>query len=428
MPIGPTGTISTGLGDVSISANPLTQSVGANTNLVQNKDVGLNVGVGLGLNGPSVTPRVRFGNSQGAATGSSVGGGVGALAGTAVAGPLGGAVGSTVGSATGSIIGNAFAGSSQAQKEHKSRKAYVSQLSSAGLLDSNNQFVLPDGTTADFSADGHAGVHDWYDPTQKAQDINRPLFAYESDYTAPLDYISSMGGITLSRLLSGTKNKTVDQLGNLIGNKALGKVGYGAELSNDNFGSVMTNMRAMYARAGIQNKSDLLGLSNKMFSLGGINDADHVAMQQVGDLLFDNNFSLAQGLAGGKGRGLKVAGTSKAGGLPANKPGRIYSPIISPEEAMLSVQPYFDSIRQHTKGLKPSRLQNVVRNIQGGAQAVSAIGQLLTAGKNIADSPIGKGIGDLASSFGIGGGSDLPDLQPPDLQSADSFGNLDFTF
>ena len=390
------GTVSAGNEDVRASVNPITgsASIGTSQNVVDSGDVKVDVGASIGTGGVNVSPRVQIGEGQGAATGASAGATVGGLAGSTF-GPLGAAAGSTIGSAAGSVVGGQF-NPSQKSLEHDRRNGVRNAFVQAGYLDSNKQFLLPDGHIADFNFDNQQGLHDWKNPDKRVdKNGDRPLFAYEIDYTNDLDYIAGMAGITLSRILGGGTKKEIDQIGNQMGNQLLGKLGHGKDLTEENFKHVMTNARAFYAKAGIQTKDDALALANDMFGGGRISDADYAVMQQTANLVFDSDFKTAQGLMGGRWKGIETAtrSPSDSGGLHQNRPGRIYSPILSPEEAMLSVQPYFDWYRQNVK--KPKKTSSTAATISGGLQAVTGVIGLYNQLNNITGGAISEGIQDL---------------------------------
>lgn len=428
--ISPTGSISQQVGPASISVNPLTQTAGVGTsaNLVNSGDVNLNVGVGAGFGpggaGFGVTPNLQFGDSPNAQVGSQVGGGVGGLAGGIIGGPLGAAGGSLVGSGVGSLIGGAFGGgSSQKNKEHKSRNSFINRLREFGLLDDNYQLALPDGSVATF--EGGAGMtHAARDPSKLVGEKRSELFGFETDYTNDLDYVASMGGITLARMLGGGKDKAIDQTGNLIGNQALGKLGYGQDFNASNFNQVSDNLRAMYAQSGIKSKDEFLALANQAYTQGRFNDADRAVSQQVADLIFDKDFGKASQLMAGRWKGLDTASQRPGKGGPGPRKGTIftgrdtgikggvYAPIISFEEALLSVKPAIDyaySVRGKPAG--PNSLQSFVNNLRGGADIIKGVGGLY----NAIDELTSGGVSDFIGGLFDGGGGELAESAPFDF-------------
>lgn len=403
--LSPTGTVSAQPRDnITISGNPITGTGGAS---IQTGEVKYSVS-GNPATG-TVAPTVQIGEGQGASLGAQGGGAVGSIF-----GPVGSGVGSAVGSAIGNQIDNLTGGNSQAQKETKDRKSVYGNLNH---LWDGGKFTFPDGSTFDYNSDGE---HAWKNPSKRVNGVDRNLFSYETDYTNDLDYLSGMAGITLSRLLNGGSNKAIDQAGNLLGNSFLGKTGYGADFNQDNFNSVMTNARSHFGKAGIQNKEEMLGLINKAYADKRINDTDHVAMQQAAALVFDNDFGKAAHLVSGRWQGLGTAGKTPTGssseGSRQNRPGRIYSPVISPEEAMLSVQPLVDIYLKNRAQGKGQQLdtakQEQAKLAQGLAIAsgIYKIGDKLTGGalsetmsdaKNWAVEGI-RGVGqDIMESLGL---------------------------
>lgn len=334
---------------------------GGGVPVFQNGDVSGSVGVGVGSNGLSVLPRLQIGQGEYAELGGNLGGVGGAAAG-AVYGPVGAAVGSFVGSAAGSGIGSLFDKDSKKHPETKARNEVLDKYRESGLLGEGNSITSPDGTTFNFMEGGN--------PNDKGRRD------YEIDFEKDLDYTAGMAGITLSRLVAGSSNKSIDQVGNGFGNAFLGSAGSGAEFNPSNFNTVMGNARAQYAKAGIKTKEEMLAMANTMFSEGRINDFDYTVMQQTANLVFDNDYNTASKLMAGRNQGTVIAGETPSnssappqapasnqappsGGAGTNTgqaypnipsqpgyipPGYKY-PIISLQEAMLSVKPLVDARR-----------------------------------------------------------------------------------
>lgn len=417
-------------------------------------DVGgsLSVGADISKGSFGVSPTVRIGGSQAAHVGSQTG----SIAGSLVAGPFGAAAGSAAGSALGEIgdkVSHAFNHKGKGGKEADAREKIINSFRGAGVFGSDPVFTFPDGSTFDFNSEAK-DTHGWKNPSQRlpSNADRNTLHSYDIDYTNDLDYVSGMAGSTLSRILAGGKGTAIDQTGNTFGNAFLGKVGYGQELTNENFQSVMRNARASYAQKGISTKTDLLALANKAFSEHRIDDADYAVMQQTAGLVFDNNYNLAQTLMGGRHKGLETAARTPS---RENRPGRIYSPLVGPEEAMLSVQPFFDAYRKQfpqvanakgaskgaqnivqgiaavsaiTAGLKT--IDNATGNIASGAvkDIYQGTKDIITGGSSSSPSPtVTLGTDALPTVTGV-----LPDFSVPedlpDLSSIDSGGLPDFSF
>lgn len=211
-----------------------------------------------------------------------------------------------------SVLGDTIKmGKSGAQSD---RDAVRSAFQRTGLADGNFQVKLADGSTADIGTDGHGGYHDARDPSKIANG-GKKLQAWDIDYSNDLDYVSGMGGTTLSRLITGGKNTNIDQLGGQLGNAALKTVGFGKDLTPENFNKVQANMRAMYSQSGIKSKADAYALINKAQQEGRLSATDAVTAQQTANMLFDSNgYQTAQKLMSGRQRGAEVAAAD------ANKP------------------------------------------------------------------------------------------------------------
>lgn len=443
----PFGGVSTNAGGLNVSANPITGTASASGNVVNNEDVKVDLNVSGGLGGAAgIKPTIQFGQGEGNATGAQVGGTGGGLAGS-LFGPVGAGVGAGVGSAVGSLVGGGF-NPSAVHKETKKRDSVFNAFSKAGLFD-DGQFIFPDGTTWNVKENN---AHDWKYADKKVDKVDRQLHSYETDYTNDLDYVGSMAGISLSRLLAGGKGKAIDQTGSSLGNGFLGRNGYGADFNKDSFNSTMTNARAAYAKKGIHTKEDMLALSNTAFAQGRINDSDHAVMQQTAGLVFDNDYGLAQQLMGGRWDGLKTAGKSPSDNSaheepPKNAVSGVRSPIVSPQEAIASVQPFFDNLKQNYPGAvrKPSKIKQTAATAAELLSGVTALGGIYNSvnsatGNNL-PKPIDviKDVGStVAGLFGGGSSSAPPIPSAPELSagfqtasdtlgsSNDFFGGFDF--
>ena len=452
--ISPTGTVGTGNRDAHVGFNPITSTASAGTHVGQG-DVNADIGVSAGPGGVRVGPQITIGQGHGSNIGGQVGGGVGAAAGAYFGGPLGAAAGQAVGSLVGSSVGSFF-NPSKVHGEHVARDSARNKLKDSGFVDSNYQLALPDGTSANLNLDGHEGTAQWRNPSRRVdKEGERPLNAYETDYTNDLDFLSGMAGTTLSRILLGGKNKPTDQMGQLIGNQILGSVGRGADFTQENFDKFVKNTRAAFSKGQIQTKEDLYALSNQMFAQGRINDADHAAMLQVGNVVFDGDFNKANQLMAGRWNGIKTASATPSEGV--DRPGRTYqkinSPFISPEEAQLSVQPLLDSFRRanahvESPGMTTANtiasglgLVSAITGLYRGADKVSGGGltdlikNTFGSGSSASEAPsIFSGLSDSGSNFSLGSadpGSDISlgtDFNFDSVAAPDTAGLGDFTF
>lgn len=206
---------------------------------------------------------------------------------------------------TSGISGGAFGGKGEAQKGRDSIRSIGVQ---SGLINKDNYTVsLSDGTTADVGVDAKGGQHEFRNPDQ-SQGVNRPLSSYDVDYTNDLDFTSNLMTNSLARMMSGGKGTSIDQVGGQLGNAALGKVGFGKDMTEENFNYVRDNVRGFYFKQGIQTKEDAYALSNQMFSEGRITEMDQVAMQQGINLVFDKDgFNQSQVVMSGRKKGMEVA-------------------------------------------------------------------------------------------------------------------------
>lgn len=207
------------------------------------------------------------------------------------------------------------------KEEHQvQRDAVRGVYQNAGLADKNYNVTLADGTLVNIGVDGKGGRHgvtnpDLLSPEQKGK--IKDLSAYDVDYTNDLDYASSMGGTTLSRLLSGGTSTNVNQMGGQLGNAAIANIGFGKEMSATNFEKLAQNQRAMFAQSGIKSKTDAMQLLNMAYAEKRLSASDYTAGQQAVNMFFDKDgFNLAKKLMSGRQRGVEVASSNPSESKP----------------------------------------------------------------------------------------------------------------
>lgn len=186
-----------------------------------------------------------------------------------------------------------------------------------GLVDDQFQITLADGKKADLGTDGKGGKHEFRFPDKvPAGAEKRSLNAYDVDYTNDLDYAASMGAGALTRLLMGGKGTSIDQVGGQLANAVISSVGFGQDMTEENFDTVMTNMRAVYAQSGVKSKEDMYALANEAFSQGRLSEFDYIQAKQSAEMIFgEAGFDTAATLMEGRWKGLETAAqTGKAPG------------------------------------------------------------------------------------------------------------------
>lgn len=211
-----------------------------------------------------------------------------------------------------SVVGNMVkTGKSEAQG---ARDVVRDIFKSNGVIGKDYKVSLADGTSVDIGMDGHGGKHSARDTSKLVgKEAGRAskesgLNAWDIDYTNDLDYASGMGGIALSRLIAGGKGTNIDQLGGQLGNAAISNIGFGKDMTPENFTKMQANQRAIYSKAGIKSKSDAYQLANQAFAEGRINETDLVSMHQAFNMIYDNNgYQTASTLMNGRFRGVEVA-------------------------------------------------------------------------------------------------------------------------
>lgn len=117
----------------------------------------------------------------------------------------------------------------------------------------------------------------------------------------PSQYIASLVGISLARIVSGKAEEAADREGVAIAQNIHAN-------TPADFAKLQINMRALYANFGVSSRADAYQLSNQAYSEGRINDSDLVAMQEVYEIIYDENaFGMLTKLLQGAEKGLQIA-------------------------------------------------------------------------------------------------------------------------
>jgi hypothetical protein len=199
-------------------------------------------------------------------------------------------------------------------KEQLKRDLVRNVFKELGVTNDRGEFELPDGTIATIGKDGKSEQREVKDRSKFIGKDDRKLNPYDTDYTNDLDFMSSMFGITLSRVLSGAVATNVNQVGSQMGNALLANIGTGKELTKENFDKLITNARAIYAKAGIKSREDLYQLANLMFKEGRINQTQMISMHQTAEMLYGNkNYDYALNLMKGRNANINFEESKKYG-------------------------------------------------------------------------------------------------------------------
>lgn len=242
--------------------------------------------------------------AAGAVTGTMVATGMstGLLAAGAAMGPIGWAV------IAAAVIGSAI--KKGKSKEQMARDSVRGAFKEVGLTNDRGEFELPDGTLTTLGIDGRGDMREWAnkDLVAKGDNPNLKLHAYDIDYTNDLDFTSGMMGVSLSRIIGGGSATNVDQVGGNLGNAALKNIGYGKEMTEENFNKLTQNMRSIYSKIGIGSKGDFEALANTMLSEGRITNMEHASMMQSAAMMYDpNGYRTAKTLMQGRQAGVQYA-------------------------------------------------------------------------------------------------------------------------
>lgn len=208
-----------------------------------------------------------------------------------------------------SVISNASGGAKS--EDQLGRDSVRKLLKKSGLVNDKYEVNLADGSVANLGIDGHGESHSVTDPSLLSAEQKgkvKKLSSFDVDYTNDLDFAASMGGMTLSRLLSGGAAKNVDQIGGQIGNASLKGIGYNQQMTEDNFNRVMKNQRGMFSQVGIKSRDDAMQLANQAYAEGRIDDIQHTsALQSINMIFNDGSYRQAKQLMAGRNQGIQAA-------------------------------------------------------------------------------------------------------------------------
>lgn len=200
-------------------------------------------------------------------------------------------------------------GKSEDQQARDQMRSFGQKLN---LVDKDYSVMLADGSRADVGTDGHGGQHEFRNPDIATQAGNkvRTLGAYDVDYTNDLDFAANLGTTALTRLCAGGKGKAIDQFAGQLANASISNIGYGQDMTPENFTKMQANVKGFFAQVGIKSKEDAYALANQAFAEGRINEMDLVSTHQGIDLTFDSadeGYKTATNLMGGRNKGIEVA-------------------------------------------------------------------------------------------------------------------------
>lgn len=244
----------------------------------------------------------RGGNAQSRAVQSSNGAAIGA-----VFGPYGAIIGAAVGLAIGSI--NAGKSAPQMRRDAL-RKGFVKNNIFQRGEGSQIVVGLADGSVYDVGVDGSGSRALNADGTPKTfANPNRiaerdkahvaegnELRPYDIDYTNDLDYITSLATKAANLLpVGGTlarETSEVDQINGYLTNAATSNAG--REMTKENFGKVMENVRGFYSDMGIDSLEEGMDIINDMRKNNRLSKDDYNAMVMGLDFAFNSDFERAQ--------------------------------------------------------------------------------------------------------------------------------------
>lgn len=226
--------------------------------------------------------------------------------------------------------GGGLFGGGTTNKEHKARNSIRDMANKSGFSKDSKVMLAASGREADIGVDGDGGQHQ-FRFQEKSMGVNRPLSAYDVDYTNDLDFSANMMTNAFARLMSGGKGTAIDQFGGQLANAAISDVGFGQDMNEDTFKVVQENARGFFFQQGIKSKEDAYALANQMFAEQRITEMDQIAIHQGINMAFDEKgYDTAQILMSGRWKGLDVAGDIPKAPGPNFDVKPIPRPIVKP--------------------------------------------------------------------------------------------------
>ena len=265
--------------------------------------------------------------SAGSALAASIS--AGALCGSAVP-VVGTIIGAVVGAAIGIATSSAKTGKSH---EQRARDNWRQTYADAGVFSRSMKadgsghsmaMQLADGRWYDVGIDGSGSRARMMDGSEKsyanpdlltASDRSRivngktgeakTLLPYNVDYTNALDFVGSlmMGGMIIPIGGSYQKNRSAE-VPQMLGYMTNGITSNcGREFTLDNYNIMTANAKAMYAKIGITDKTQMINCASDAYYQGKLSKADYYNMLLSSNLIYDDNgYQQAQGLMANSGK------------------------------------------------------------------------------------------------------------------------------
>lgn len=195
----------------------------------------------------------------------------------------------------------------------QSENADIAQVESgwkkSGLTDSNMQIQLADGRKVPIAGREVPSDRKPTNPNRlaKADSGKVDLKSHEIDYTNDLDYTSGVISTAFNRILLGGSADNIDVASGRLANAALANVGFGKEMSPQNYNKMLANQRAQFSKVGIADAKDAKALANQAYAENRINATQLYQAHKAFDLVFsDNSYEAARGLLAGRDRAIQV--------------------------------------------------------------------------------------------------------------------------
>jgi hypothetical protein len=252
--------------------------------------------------------------AAGAANGMALGASVGSL----VPG-IGTLAGAAIGAALGAAVGQIKAGK---HEDNIIRDSIRKGLTDVGFLEyggkgdkQNFYLTLANGSKYDISGEHQEGEYlkdangnvikdtlkegrTWYDKSKVQGDpgASDKLRPFNVDYTCDLDYMTSLSGMGLSKLMGLPNDKSqAEHLGGYFTNAATSNAA-SRDFTPENFTNSMANMRPFYEKAGFTSEDQVNKQAETLFNSGKIDQGAFDQIRQGASMVFTNNYELASNL------------------------------------------------------------------------------------------------------------------------------------
>lgn len=142
------------------------------------------------------------------------------------------------------------------------------------------------------------------DSIARASDKNEGAY-----YANEAIYFSVICGVSLSRLISGKKDSSVDEKGKEYAKAILMGLPKSEKVTESIFQALVTSIKGLYSYLGIKSKADVFQLANQAYAENRLNEMDTVSIQYIAEVLYDslNGYQMFLNILAGRFLGIHAA-------------------------------------------------------------------------------------------------------------------------